>query len=310
MFSNLSNSIKYKISTLVLLVLAFYMLVVFFCYASFLQKDYITKATHISSKIAENIELRLQIIENTVSMAVQDYELTCDVPNYRAEFLRAFRSVLYSTTDVNSIFFYNATEEIYYDTQQKSLFNEYVEISRQKYNSNLGTSQWSLFRSTENDTVSLLYSYAICTRENIIGYMVVEVNAETFVKMIKKYNNSFTEDASIALYSSAEEYLLLYPLESGRETIRIISPEEVSEQRFVDRFVCDYPLYTKNLSVQLHILLKSVHGNALFMSVILLVILGAAGIMCYMCISGYVAYLSERLTDLTRRLDELPEKEE
>ena len=312
MFSHLSRNINRKISFIIILLLLLYMLIIFFFYSSLLRKDYISKAEQISSKMAGHVELRLHLIENAISTSMQNHEISTATPNYATDLYPVFRTILVSNVDILNIFFYNFTEEIYYFSSQKSLYHDYIEACRSQYASEHHSDNWSLFYSDSNQKNQLLYSHAVYVDNTPVGYLVVEVDTDSLVKMIDVYKNSFIKETDIILSSSDENYLFLQPKSSDGKSVSPVSFSTEKEQQKISAAVYTscHLLYPGNLSIQLQFSLEYVVKSSLFMIVILTVVLIVASSLCYLCISRYTAYISKRLTDLAVKLEHLPENKE
>ncbi len=304
MFDYFRKKIVISVTSIILLVLSVYFIIIFTSYSALMHRDYTDKLRNISELYSNYVELRLNMIEDSALLFMDGDKLSDAILTHSPTIMKGFQEFLGSNVEIGNIFLYTDTEAFFYNTEYEALYRSYISDMRARPPAE-AADQWMVCGSLPNYSKHLLYSHPIQDDQTIVGYLVLDVSFSSFFEALDMYTNSFTAN-TVALIRFPDNTFLPLVSELPQDILKLDAPfsSEAYTQSSGDIYICNQPLEEFDLCVQMMSSRLPTYKNSALMSLALLLILAAAAVLAVWGISSYGKFLTRRLERLTHRIEE------
>lgn len=304
MFQKFSSRIRYIVSAVSLLAVAAYLAGIFFLYSSFLQEDYLQKATHINDMLAQTIDAHLVQIMNA-SLFFDLPESSDNEVAFRSALTRSFRNYASSNNDFKDIAFLSGTDVYYLFSYDSPYVDSLITSVQSAPVPESG--KWFYIPPSPKLSFRLMYLHPVRDDTGALaGHLAVFVEPKTFLEKSALIPNSFTEDFSLYLRLEKNHFCPILSHHIGQEPAFPADfpfSMEPMTRRGYGSFFFSLPLPDTGLCLQTIVSPGSLYQKQLTMGLILASIFLASCLLVVLLISGYSRGLAGKLESLTAKID-------
>ena len=304
MFKKFYNKIRLVVTFTIMVVVFIYMVTIFILFSSYLKKDYMNKVNHINTTYAKCVEAHLLNVEESALLFADVRDLTAENVNFSSAVFRNFRKFLSSNTDISNLIFYTEHEIYFYNTKNRSMYEEYISKMRSLPPEEQLKNHWSVLSEQDSGKDLLIYAYSLVDGDTLVGHLLLEVDPSSFYESAKVLDNTFMDNTSSCLYlEDGTAYFLLpsEPEEGGADEDR--TPFGLSSLKASNSFTSSINLDDLGIRIETVTFLQSIFQKCLIMGGVFLLIFLVTMVCIIYIISLYGRHIARQLEQLVEKID-------